>query len=140
MDEDDFDAQPEPGHSTCPTELTLTEDPAPSTEKTSEEYPVSSSMLELLQTHHTSTIPVHRYTDLLSCVSLILSLALARKLPQLLEQLSETEILEAVPNILRTMSKDSESGIRQALCEQFKEVGRIFKVFSEAKELKLTHF
>eukprot|EP01127_Copromyxa_protea_P000985 TRINITY_DN1091_c2_g2_i1.p1 TRINITY_DN1091_c2_g2~~TRINITY_DN1091_c2_g2_i1.p1 ORF type:complete len:655 (-),score=148.30 TRINITY_DN1091_c2_g2_i1:80-2044(-) len=75
----------------------------------------TSGMLELLQTHHKSSIPVHR-------------LALARKLPQLLDQITPREILEDVPHILTTMTKDAESSVRHALCEQFVEIARVFKI------------
>jgi hypothetical protein len=50
-------------------------------------------------------------------------------LPQLLEQITVAE-MDSVPPILVSMTKDVESNIRMALCEQFIEIAKIFQQVS----------
>eukprot|EP01126_Amoeba_proteus_P027486 TRINITY_DN2728_c0_g1_i15.p1 TRINITY_DN2728_c0_g1~~TRINITY_DN2728_c0_g1_i15.p1 ORF type:complete len:938 (-),score=252.83 TRINITY_DN2728_c0_g1_i15:142-2955(-) len=72
------------------------------------------NVFDLVQTHYKSSVAVHR-------------LSLARKLPTLMEQMKEIELLELIPPIISEISRDVEAGIRQALCEQFGVIGGIYK-------------
>ena len=86
-----------------------------------EEPQEEMTLLRRVQTQFKSPVAVHR-------------LLLARKIPQLVEQIGFADSSVHIIPILEEMTEDPEAGVRQSLCEQLGALGVYFN-----KVYKLDH-